>query len=380
MNRLICILLALLSLPAWAHKTSNAFVYVDTDQHSGRVDVAVSDLLRLRSLDANSDARVTYGEIEAEMVSLQKLVATAIDISEDTLACALSWKEPALTRHLDEYFVAFRFDALCPTDGPWRIQYRLLFEQDSLHRGLLSWHQGESEGTDVFTPERVEVELVGDASVLRTVSTYFDHGVTHLLIGYDHLLFLLALLLPVIRQLLVVPTWSAKKFSLSLQGPVAMDPERASQGLTVLIRDILVIVTLFTVAHSVTLALSALDVVKLPSALIEVLIALSVSAAGLVALVESWHRYRRILAFGFGLIHGFGFANVLGDLTVSIADQVWALAAFNVGVEAGQVLVILLTLPLVYLMRALLHRLLWLVNPGAMVIVSCGLFWALQRL
>lgn len=379
MKCLILILLALLSLPTWAHKTSNAFVYVAPDQHSGRVDVAVSDLLRLRSLDANRDDRLTYGEIVTEMASLQASVAAAFAISADTQACALDWQEPALTRHLDDYYVAFRFDARCATEGPWHVQYRLLFEQDPLHRALLSWRQGESEGADVFTPERAEIELAAETSLAGMLLTYFDHGVTHLLIGYDHLLFLLALLLPVIRQLLLVPTWSAKEFSLPLQGPVATDAERSGQGLKGLIRDTLVIVTLFTLAHSVTLALSALEVVHLPPALIEVLIALSVSAAGVVALVTSWHRYRRLLAFGFGLIHGFGFANVLEDLSTSLSEKVWALAAFNVGVEAGQVLVILLVLPLLYVLRGGVHRVLWLVNPGAMVIVSLGMFWAVQR-
>ena len=139
------------------------------------------------------------------------------------------------------------------------------------------------------------------------------------------------------------------------------------------------IITAFTVAHSITLALAALDIVSLPIAWVETVIALSI---GLAALNVAWpifgHKTWK-LAFGFGLVHGFGFASALGDLTSGISGLAVALAGFNLGVELGQLALLVVGFPvLVYLGKNRMYQ------KGAVPVMLAGigaisLFWVVQR-
>jgi hypothetical protein len=178
---------------------------------------------------------------------------------------------------------------------------------------------------------------------------FFKLGVEHILTGYDHLLYLAALIL-------------------------------GCAGL----RSIVGIVTAFTVSHSFTLALATLGVVTPPSALVEQIIAGSIV---FVALENIWLRgrdpkFRHVIAFAFGLIHGFGFAGLLADLGVGAENGavVVPLLSFNLGVEAGQLLVVLVVLPL--LLRARRHpRFVAYVQPAAsLAVAGLGFIWLLERL
>ena len=160
---------------------------------------------------------------------------------------------------------------------------------------------------------------VAEANAPRTAGSFFLLGIEHILTGYDHLLFLLALIL------CGGNLWSLLK-----------------------------IVTAFTVAHSITLALAALDIVTLPEVLVEATIALSiayVAAENLFMRKAVSHRWA--VSFVFGLVHGFGFSNVLRELGLPSEGLVWSLLSFNLGVEAGQAMAVLLALPILLLMRKL---------------------------
>jgi hypothetical protein len=111
------------------------------------------------------------------------------------------------------------------------------------------------------------------------------------------------------------------------------------------------IVTAFTIAHSITLAIAALRIVILPSALVESVIAFSVVVAALNNLWPLWTERSWLVAFGFGLVHGFGFASALADLPSSAASLAISLAGFNIGVELGQLCIVLTFLPIAFLLR-----------------------------
>jgi hypothetical protein len=169
--------------------------------------------------------------------------------------------------------------------------------------------------------------------------------VEHILGGYDHLLFLLALLLP-------------------------------GGGLLALAK----IVTAFTLAHSVTLSLAVLDVVSLPDRLVEAVIALSIAAVAVENLVLQPTVTRRwIVSFAFGLVHGFGFSSAVRELGLPSAGLVQALVGFNVGVELGQMAVVALALPLLMLLRraGLGRRLVW---GSSVAILLVGLTLFVERL
>ena len=155
----------------------------------------------------------------------------------------------------------------------------------------------------------------------------------HIWIGYDHMLFLISLLLPAVlvrRERCWQPVASLRSALLG----------------------VLAVVTAFTVSHSITLTLAALDVIALPPRLVESAIALSVLLASLNNIVPLVTRRGWLLAFAFGLVHGFGFASVLGDLGLPRGALALALAGFNVGVEVGQLAVVLAIVPLIYALRA----------------------------
>jgi len=172
-------------------------------------------------------------------------------------------------------------------------------------------------GTDQFTfatEGREHTFSIGSAGAQASgTSSFFLMGVQHILLGWDHLLFLACLLL------LGGSFWGLLK-----------------------------IVTAFTVAHSISLALAALDVVSLPPRLVESLIALSIAyvAAENIFFRDRAASKRWMIAFGFGLVHGFGFASVLREAGLPKAGLIWSLLGFNLGVEAGQAMVVALTMPL----------------------------------
>lgn len=373
-------ILSSIASTSWGHQTSDSFLYLNTATAEGRLDIAVADLQRIVNLDSDADRQITWQELQDQQASLDAYVHPRLGISVAQLPCALSWQTPALTQHTAGNHLAFPFTVDCPNNAAWAIRYSILFDRDALHRGFLRWQHAAINGTDnintdsiytdsnglaVLSPDAPQFTLPENASDGSIFADYFHQGVMHLLIGYDHILFLLALLLPVVAHLIITSA-----------------PAHATQtaNLRSALLDTLGIVTLFTLAHSCTLALAAFGLVQLPATLVEIMIALSVSGAGVVALVPAWHQYRYLLAFGFGLVHGFGFANVLAELAPTLSHQIISLAAFNLGVEAGQALLISMVLPMVYFGRQALNKISWSVAGSAYGIIACGLVWAWQRI
>ncbi|MCM2358188.1 MAG: HupE/UreJ family protein [Geobacteraceae bacterium] len=168
-------------------------------------------------------------------------------------------------------------------------------------------------------------------------------GIKHILIGYDHIAFLLALIVI---------------------------------GLSV--REVLKIITAFTIAHSITLLLAALQIVSLNSRLVEIVIALSICYVALENLFRKKVNYRWLVTFGFGLIHGFGFASVLQDFIVGQSDLVLSVLSFNVGVELGQLLIFLVLLPILHLLKNRLEFRKITVGASAAIFVL-GLAWLVER-
>ena len=226
---------------------------------------------------------------------------------------------------------------------------------------LAKWQDG-SEVSGYFPGDGTIVEVplselkAGAASLGSLATRYLQLGAEHILLGIDHLLFVLGLLL--------------------LQG-------LAVQGFWKLLKTI----TAFTVAHSITLAFAVLGVFPVPGAPIEVLIALSIIFLAREILMGQRgqqslaHSKPWILAFVFGLVHGFGFAGALGELGLSNADIPLALLFFNLGVEAGQVAFICGLIVVNLLIRKYLSQLLFSVQRGlAYGLGGIATFWFMQRL
>jgi hypothetical protein len=192
---------------------------------------------------------------------------------------------------------------------------------------------------------------------------YLVEGVWHIWIGIDHIVFLLSLLVlaPLLPSRQNLTQWRA----VTQARPAVM--------------DVLAVVTAFTLAHSITLGLSVLKWLEPSPDLIEPAIALSVVIAALNNLV-GWNALRRWqLAFVFGLVHGFGFANVLLDLGLPASSLAAALGGFNVGVELGQLAIVGVFFPLAWLLRHTLFYRWVVVIGGSLAVAVMGTLWTLER-
>jgi len=189
---------------------------------------------------------------------------------------------------------------------------------------------------------------------------YLRAGIWHIWSGFDHLLFLLSLLLPAVlarRR----NRWEA----VPMAAPAFV--------------NIVKVVTAFTLAHSITLSLAALDVIRLPSRLTESVIAASIMVAALNNVFPHVTEGRWRIAFAFGLLHGFGFASVLAEMGLPKDARLVSLVAFNLGVEAGQLAVVLAVMPAAYLMRSTAFYRRGVMPWGSSAIAAMALVWFVQR-
>lgn len=360
---LAVLIMAAFAGTAFAHKASDSFLYVDMDASEVRIDIALRDLALLVPLDANGDQRITGQELRAQRTLATQAVENGITLTGEQGVCKLRGQAWGLSAHSDGPYLATQYRIDCSNgELPKQIEYTLLFDQDSLHRGLVQITSGETRSLTVLSPEKPVVDLTGGATgAWDTFGMFLYEGIVHLLMGLDHMLFLLVLVLPatliIRRQSNQTPTHSFKSRLLQLAG----------------------IVTAFTVAHSITLALSALNIVRLPIAWVETVIAFSIAAAALNVVWPFLGRKTWKLAFAFGLIHGFGFASVLGDLTGGVSSLAIALAGFNLGVEFGQLGLLIIGFPLLYALahvRAYQRFIVPLILMGVGII---SLMWVAER-
>jgi hypothetical protein len=349
---------------ALAHKPSDSYLRIIGGREHLAVqwDIALKDLDFLVGLDANRDGDITWGEVKAQQQAIAAHALSRLHLAVDGQACDLRLAELLATKHSDGGYAVLSFETLCPGDASnLMIRYNLLFDADPTHRGLVLYANGRSVSTHVLSPSSPTLELRGAAvSLWHSFADYVREGVWHIWIGYDHILFLLALLLPA-----VVDRRDGNWKEVESFRPVCS--------------SVLKIVTVFTLAHSITLWLAVMGYVSLPGRLVEATIALSIVVTALNNLFPLLTLSGWVLAFVFGLVHGFGFANVLLDLGLSAGTLAVALFGFNVGVELGQIAIVTAFLPLAYLARNTAMYRLAVFRFGSALVAVVGLLWMIER-
>ncbi len=357
-------LLLLASFACHAHKPSDSYLRLKLDgaRVTGQWDIALRDLEQAIGLDADGDGDITWGELRARHADISAFAMARLKLAGDGQACPLQVSGHEVDRHSDGAYTVLRFSGTCDSaPAALDIGYSLFFDIDAQHKGLLSLEYRGRVQSIVFTPEQARQHFeLGELTAMRQFLSYGREGVWHIWIGYDHILFLLSLLLPAVLM-------RERRRWL----PVARFGDA--------FWDVFKVVTSFTVAHSITLSLAALGVISLPSRLVESAIAASVVLAALNNLVPVVGGRRWVVAFAFGLIHGFGFASVLAELGLPRNALLLALVGFNLGVEAGQLAVVAAFLPLAYFLRASgFYRRVVLVG-GSTAIVAIAMVWLLER-
>ena len=360
----VLIVLALMlgaAVPASAHKPSDSYLTlaVDGETVRGQWDIALRDLEFAIGLDGDGDGQLTWDEIRAQHQAIAAYALARLTIA----GCPVTAGEQLIDNHTDGAYTVLRFTAACRV-APKQLEvgYRLFADTDPQHKGLLKITANGATRTAIFGVDKPEqtFSLSAESSRMGEFVDYIKHGVWHIWIGFDHILFLLSLLLP------AVLVWSGTRWEKA--------PDFRSAAI-----DVLKIISAFTLAHSVTLSLAALGLVSLPSRWVESAIAASVVIAALNNVVPIVHGKRWVAAFVFGLIHGFGFASVLADLGLPQGSLALALIGFNVGVELGQVAIVAVFLPLAYAARdSWFYRRVVLVG-GSAVIALLAAVWLGER-
>lgn len=350
------------SADAAAHAASTA--YLRFAPHAAPptlvVDVALRDLHDSFGLDSDGDGRVTWAEVRGAEPRILQFVGDGVSVRRGTTPCVATPSPVALERHAGAVYASVALRLACDGRGAWGIADTMLFDRDPTHRALLSVERpGRAVEAAVLTPSGRQWR--DDASPLSRFVEFLRHGVEHIWAGYDHLAFLGLLLLPAV---------------LTVRGArYAPEPRRRDVVLRVLR-----VVTAFTAAHSLTLATGALGWWTPPAAPVEVAIAATVILTALANLRPRLAAHGAGLAFCFGLVHGFGFANALAELGLRGGDVAMPLAGFNVGVELGQLAIVAVVLPLLLQARAHAVYARRIVPALSIASAIAGVGWVVQRI
>ncbi len=369
-NKLIAWLLGSLLLCcgslAAAHQSSTAYLSItappDSESLALQYRLAVRDLALLLPLDQNQDQQITWQELSSQQTALDQLLQDQLRFSAAGAACAIQPSEPLLIEHVaGQTYVVQPLQTACGTLD--QLDYRLLKNIDSNHRLLISTTRPTGQTQNLLVaPAQIELSMAKH-SIVQTIQQFVLEGTHHLLIGADHLLFLFCILLPAVYQ----PRRDRSAVLLPVEKPI------------VALTQVIWVATAFTVAHSITLTLATLQWVQLPAQWVESVIAGSIVVAALMN-VFGTQRRQVALAFGFGLVHGFGFANVLSDLPLQPLERFTALLSFNLGIELGQLIVILIFMPFALLLRRSGFYRWGVFTTGSLLAAVIAVLWMLQRI
>ncbi len=366
-------LLLSLSSTADAHRLGEGYVFVNIGENRvwGEITITLRDLDRVLKLDVDADGVVSDDEFATGRDRIRDYVASRVTISEPGGKNVIRLGEFSLQSLDVGRFVAIDYDS-APLDvsRDLVVRYSMIFESDSSHRGFgvlqsnavsgESW-EGEGEEVLIFTPGGQQRVLpVESVSAWTSFGDFLIHGIWHIWIGLDHILFLVALVLPSVLTR-------------------SRDSWQPAEGIRSTFWEVVKIVTLFTIAHTITLTLATLTIVELPSRLVESVIAASVAFAALNNVFPVLRNGIGYVVFAFGLFHGFGFASVLQDLITSPQTMIVDLLAFNLGVEVGQIAIVAALVPVLFAIRGQRYYVPLVLKSGSVLIGSLAILWLAER-
>jgi hydrogenase/urease accessory protein HupE len=338
-----------LPLPASAHPVPFSYLDLKIGRELTEVAIVVHVFDLAHDLKIEPPERLldpSFADVQAEAVV--RLIRERLTVEADGSALApRRWSTPQPLPDRQALLIRAEYETE-GSPGVLRVAADL-FPYDPEHQSFLNFYEGESLMSQAILGRgRTSVDYFSGTrqGIFAVVRHFVPEGVHHILIGPDHILFLIGLLL--------------------MGGSL---------------RRLLLVVTAFTLAHSVTLSLAALNVLNPPARLIEPAIALSIVYVGADnLLVKDGRDVRAWIALGFGLIHGFGFANVLREMDLPSQALGWSLFSFNLGVEIGQLFVVVIVASALAALRArseVAGR--YLAIVGSIAVMAAGAFWFVQR-
>lgn len=333
---------------ASAHQSSVTYVEIEPRGREVAVTLQVADLDLAPALGLGSDRPATRDEVTAGQARLGAYLSSHVEVRNSGFPCAPRVDGVELSDRADGFFAATSLRYQCKrTAADVTVRYDLFFDIDARHQGLARVDvPGEPPREAIFRSDDRELHLSRPVTLVDHVRDYLVLGVEHIFTGYDHLAFLFGLL-------------------------VVAGFARLRDGL----RYVLGVVTAFTVAHSCTLISAGLGWVHLSPRVVEPAIALSIAYVAVENLVVPKPRFRWLLTFGFGLVHGFGFSSVLREIGLPPRGMVLSLLSFNVGVELGQLAVVLMVAPALMLFTRWRQGVRQIAAVMVLQALAVALFW-----
>jgi len=388
------LILWLVSATSFAHQTGNSYLYLQ--QADGQLTIDLDFYVRdlgnlLQKPGAEPEPAPPPDKIQALQPEITQLIEKSLSVEVDEQPLSLSFVRQTVVLHNDGLYVRQRFTApeISSQSRFVVVRYGFFTQNDKLGRAFFRMALNGDEISSVFDQTTATQRFaLGETKRSATILLFTHEGAKHIWEGPDHLLFLLTLLLP---GLLL---WGARSVMVAQQPSSAEDdpPQNLSAGSSAASSAAaagkhcaawmfaLKVITAFTLAHSITLAMATLGLISLPDKLIESVIALSIMISALLNLQQRLRINHWLLAFSFGLIHGMWFANGLKELGMSSSYFIENLKAFNIGVELGQLSVVLLvTVPLVWLVRSESGQQ-RVMRWGSSAVLLISTVWFIQRL
>ncbi|MGI9601998.1 MAG: HupE/UreJ family protein [Acidimicrobiales bacterium] len=361
---------------AAAHTGEQSYVYLQVfdDGIVGRLEFPIRDLNQVLGLDIEEDdSDAALADLEQNRDEIVAYVDDHFAIGPDgNTDWTVTYDEWTFLEVDFGNYAALAFEvegAPSPPPRQFEVMFDAVIESIDDYFGLLiietDWQGGvfNNEADFLLTYREgrdTQVVDLDNPSFWKGFKGTVELGMEHIFIGTDHILFVLVLLLPSVLFFRAGSWRPAADFRSSFW-------------------RILKIATMFTVAHSITLTLGGLGIVEFPARVVETVIALSIIAAALHNLRPIYANREYIIAFGFGIFHGLGFAGLLSDLGLDRTNRVWSLLGFNLGVELGQITIIALLFPILYLLRRTqAYR--WLMPIGSLACAGVAFVWMLERI
>lgn len=373
LNRLCWVMLLLsLTCSVQAHQMSTGYLNLDlsTTQESGfqgQLQLRWFDVDSQVKLDNNLDGQLQWQEVLSRKAQILQFIQANLSIQADQQRCVLTMPDGLRSdTHFDEGYLSAGLLVDCNNQSKDSlvIKYTGVFAQDPEHKLIVNLTGAGADKTGIAShvisvkQQQVKIDL-RSSDWFSVLSSYVYQGIVHIFIGIDHILFLVVL---VLTSVLIYKNgkWTAK-----------LDNRQV-------IKDTAWVITAFTLAHSLTLSATALGWIAPSSRWVEFGIAVSIV---LTALNNLWPVVTRLswITFGFGLLHGMGFASVLGELGLSQQHTLLSILAFNLGVEAGQLMILLALLPVLFFCRGKHWYPKYGLKVGSIVIGLIAINWSIQR-
>lgn len=347
-----------MSNQAFAHRPNDSklSLNITATDIDGQALFQMDDLEWVLGIDDNRDKEVTWQEFRTHIPSIQQQFIDSIQITRNTAKCQFNSALTDIKQIADRTYAEFSLQSPCPsTDSQLTVEANYLTIVDPQHQLFLSLNNDGKTTSTLLTRSNKKLIIAGDIKLFDSIKAFVREGIWHIFTGYDHILFIMTL---IFASLFGIPVEQQKNS----------------------IKNLLLMISSFTIAHSVTLIASALDWIRIPSQWVESAIAATVIFAALNVRMRWVAEKLWALTFSFGLIHGMGFANALRELSIPEQNFISSLVSFNIGVEIGQLVLVGISLPLLFLLAKNSFKWQQQSIKFATALIACfGIIWFIER-